>query len=115
MTSAEWDEATARARQARADAEYRSRCWLALAGAVVASIVAGVITAYSPGAVVLVLIIVLAVATLAALVNATWGLCWHLPGASGEMRHLNGALALFAALLTVTTVALIVNYRTGSI
>ncbi len=117
MTSAEWDEALARAKieQARADAEFRSRSRLVLAVCIVASIVVGVITAYSPDPVVLVLLNVLAVVTLVALFNAAWWL--SLPifrrYCFGAPPHQNGSAALAAVLMTVTTVALIVNATTG--
>jgi hypothetical protein len=118
MTSAEWDEALARAQieQEWVNVEFRSRALLVLAAATASAVLAGVLAAFVDPSALHVLFVVLSVATLLSLATTAWWLMkpligpWHCPP---EPTRLNGASALSVVLVVSVGALVLVNALTG--
>ena len=111
MTSAEWDEALARAQieQERVNVDFWSRALLVLKAATASAVLVGVLAAFVNPSALHVLFLVLSVATLLSLATTAWWLMkpvigpWHCPP---ELTRLNGAIAL-SFVLVVSVGALV--------
>jgi hypothetical protein len=118
MTSAEWDEALARAQieQERVNVECRSRALLVLAAATASAVLVGVLAAFMDPSALHLLFVVASVATLLSLATTAWWLMtpligpWHCPP---EPTRLNGAAALSVVLVVSVGALVLVNALTG--